>query len=234
MLAAGRALDQRHLVGRGPLVGTVRTGAVTGPLAVVEQVASVGVLIHPEQLILSVGQPDAQCHAAIGQGDVLLDPHLPGALGSTFVPIEHVEQGVGCQIHGPHSHVVHWRGERERRQFIICSCHSNIITPCLTIHVSTVHPLTCTNNGIVTFEDKLSATHNIGGVHPSAVAPAGIDAEGGVFANGVRVVVVVAFPSVVVVMEDKVAGEEQDLWPDLTALAHPLAVQTHRHVCPWR
>lgn len=34
----------------------------------------------------------------------------------------------------------------------------------------------------------------------------------------------------VVVMEDEVAGEEEDLRPHLAALAHPLAMQAHRQV----
>lgn len=67
-----------------------------------------------------------------------------------------------------------------------------------------------------------------------AVAPAGVDGEGGVFADGVGVVVVEALPRVVVVMEDEVAGEEEDLGPDLAALAHPLAVQPDGQVGPRR
>lgn len=68
----------------------------------------------------------------------------------------------------------------------------------------------------------------------SAIASAGVDCEGWVFADGVRVVVVVALPGVVVVMEDKVSGEEEHLGADLAALAHPLAVQAHRQVGPRR
>lgn len=67
-----------------------------------------------------------------------------------------------------------------------------------------------------------------------AVAPAGVDGEGGVLAHGVGVVVVVALPGVVVVVEDEVAGEEEHLGPDLAALAHPLAVQSHGQVGPRR
>lgn len=66
----------------------------------------------------------------------------------------------------------------------------------------------------------------------SAVASAGKDGESWVLADGVRVVVVVALPGVVVVVEDKVASEEEHLGPDLAALAHPMAVQAHRQVGP--
>lgn len=64
----------------------------------------------------------------------------------------------------------------------------------------------------------------------STVASASVDGKGWVFADGVRVVVVVALPGVVVVVEDKVSGEEEHLGTDLAALAHPLAVQAHRQV----
>lgn len=67
-----------------------------------------------------------------------------------------------------------------------------------------------------------------------AVASAGVDGEGGVLADGVGVVVVVALPGVVVVVEDEVAGEEEDLGPNLAALAHPLAVQPDGQVGPRR
>ena len=69
---------------------------------------------------------------------------------------------------------------------------------------------------------------------PSAVAAAGVDGEGGVFTDGVGVVVVVALPGVVVVVEDEVTGEEEDLGADLAALAHPLTVQPHGQVGPRR
>lgn len=68
----------------------------------------------------------------------------------------------------------------------------------------------------------------------SAVASAGVDGKGWVLADGVRVVVVVALPGVVVVVEDKVPGKEEHLRADLAALAHPLAVQAHRQVGPRR
>lgn len=108
-LTAGRALHQRHLVGGGPLLRPVGAGAVAGPLAVVEQVAAVGVLLHAEQLVLGVGEADAQRHAAVGHRDVLLHPDLPGTLDSALVAVKDVEQGGGGQVHGGHSHVVHWR-----------------------------------------------------------------------------------------------------------------------------
>lgn len=67
-------------------------------------------------------------------------------------------------------------------------------------------------------------------MHAPAVAALGVDGEGGVLADGVRVVVVMPFPGVIVVVEDEVAGEEENLGPHLTALAHPLAVQAHSQV----
>lgn len=82
-----------------------------------------------------------------------------------------------------------------------------------------------------TFEDKLCSAHHFGWVHSSAVAAFGIDGEGGMLADGVWVVVVVALPRVVVVMEDEVPREEEDLRPHLTALAHPLAMQPDGQVC---
>ena len=106
-LAAGGAPHQRHLVGGGPLVGPVGAGAVAGPLAVVEQVAAVGVLLQAEELVLGVGQPDGQGHAAVGQRHVLLHAHLPGALGAARVAVEDVEERGGGVVHGLHAHVVH-------------------------------------------------------------------------------------------------------------------------------
>lgn len=105
--AARRALDQGHLVGAGPLLRAVRAGAVAGPLAVVEQVAAAGVLLHAEELVLRVGEPDAQRHAAVGHGDILLHADLPRALQAAAVAAEDVEEGGGGQVHGRHSHVVH-------------------------------------------------------------------------------------------------------------------------------
>ena len=86
----------------------------------------------------------------------------------------------------------------------------------------------------VTFEDELRPAPDSGGVKPSAVASPRVDGEGGVSAHRVGVVEVVALPRVVVVVEDEVAGEEEDLGPHLAALTHPLAVQPHGEVGPRR
>lgn len=86
----------------------------------------------------------------------------------------------------------------------------------------------------VTFENELRPAHDPGGVKPAAVAPAGVDSEGGVPADGVGEVVIVSLPRVVVVVEDEVTGEEEHLGADLAALAHPLAVQAHGQVGPRR
>lgn len=92
----------------------------------------------------------------------------------------------------------------------------------------------CVVNRPFTFEDKLGPTHDVGGVEPSAVASTGVDGEGGVLTDGVRVVEVVTLPGVVFVVEDEVASEEEDLGANLAALAHPLAVQTDGQVGPRR
>lgn len=70
-----------------------------------------GVLLHAEKLILCVGEPDAQCHTAIGYGNVLLHPNLPGTLNSALITIEDVEKGGGGQVHGSYSHVVNLKGK---------------------------------------------------------------------------------------------------------------------------
>ena len=57
------------------------------------------------------------------------------------------------------------------------------------------------------------------------VTPRRIDGESRLLAERVGVVVVVAFPGVVVVVEDEVPCEEEHLRPHLAALAHPLTVQ---------
>lgn len=62
------------------------------------------------------------------------------------------------------------------------------------------------------------------------VAASGVNGEGRVLAHGIRVVVVVALPGVVVVMEDEVTREEEDFGAHLAALAHPLAMQAHSQV----
>lgn len=76
----------------------------------------------------------------------------------------------------------------------------------------------------LTFEHKLCASHDPRGEHTAAVAASSVDGEGGVFADRVRVVVVMALPGIIVVMEDEVAGEEEDFGPHLTTLAHPFPV----------
>lgn len=63
---------------------------------------------------------------------------------------------------------------------------------------------------------------------------AGEQAEGGVSAGRVRVVIVVTLPRVVVVVEDEVSREEQDLGPDLAAAGRPLTAQGHRQLGPRR
>lgn len=54
------------------------------------------------------------------------------------------------------------------------------------------------------------------------------------FAGGVGVVVVVPLPGVVAVVEDEVAGEEENLRAHFAALAHPLTVEAHGQVGPRR
>ena len=105
--AAGRAFNKGHMVGGGPPLGPVRAGAVDGQPDVVEQVATVGILLHAEKLVFCVRQPDTKCHAAVGHSDVLLHPDLPGPLHPTLVTVEDVEEGGGGQVHGSYSHVVH-------------------------------------------------------------------------------------------------------------------------------
>ena len=106
------ALHQGHLVGRGSLLGPVRAGAVAGSLSVEQQVAAACVPLHLEDLVLCVRQPDAQGHAAIGVGHILLDAHLPGALGPTLVPAEDVEERSRGRVHGGDLHVVHCQGDK--------------------------------------------------------------------------------------------------------------------------
>lgn len=67
---------------------------------------------------------------------------------------------------------------------------------------------------------------------PSTVAATGVDGEGGVFTDGVRVVVVMALPGVIVIVEDEVAGQEEDLRANFATLAHPLTVQPDGQVGP--
>lgn len=46
-------------------------------------------------------------------------------------------------------------------------------------------------------------------------------------ADWVSIVVVVSLPGAAVLVEDEVAGEEKDPGADLTALAHPVALDLH-------
>lgn len=55
----------------------------------------------------------------------------------------------------------------------------------------------------------------------------GVHAEGGQPADRVSIVIVVALPGAAVLVEYKVAGEEKDPRADLTALAHPVALDPH-------
>lgn len=77
-------------------------------------------------------------------------------------------------------------------------------------------------------EDELGASRHFGrGVSLSIVAR-GLQGEGGLAAGGIRVVMVEAFPGVLIWAEGEVSGEEEDGRPDFTALAHPAAVQRWR------
>lgn len=115
LVAAYRALDQGRLVGGGPLLRLVWAGAVAGPLTVEQQVASVSVLLHAEELVLGVGEADPQRHAAVGHSHILLHPHLPGPLDPTLVTVEDIEERGGGHVHGRYSHVVHWKRKTRQR-----------------------------------------------------------------------------------------------------------------------
>lgn len=60
-----------------------------------------------------------------------------------------------------------------------------------------------------TLEHELRAAQDPGGVHAAAVATPWREGEGGVLAHGVRVVIVVPLPAMVVVVEDEVAGQKR-------------------------
>lgn len=62
------------------------------------------------------------------------------------------------------------------------------------------------------------------------VTPRRVDGESRLLAEWVGVVVVVAFPGVVVTVEDEVPGEEQHRGPHLAVGAHPAAAQLHRQL----
>lgn len=57
-----------------------------------------------------------------------------------------------------------------------------------------------------------------------SIASPAVEAEGGPLAPRVHVVIVVALPGVVVVVEDEMALEEDALWPHFAAQARPLAL----------
>lgn len=71
-------------------------------------------------------------------------------------------------------------------------------------------------------------------MHSPAVAPFGIDGKGGVLTDGIRVVVIMTFPGVVVIVEDEVPGEKEDFRTHLTALAHPFSMQSNSQIGLWR
>lgn len=94
-------MDQRGLVGRGSLVGAVGAGAVRGPLPDVEEAALLRVLLRFEQLVLGVGQLDAQSRTSVRGSDILLHPGAPGALQPAAARLRGVEHH--------HRHLVHRR-----------------------------------------------------------------------------------------------------------------------------
>lgn len=51
-------------------------------------------------------------------------------------------------------------------------------------------------------------------------------------ADWVGVVVIVALPNVALLVEDKMTGEEEHAWPDLTALTNPVTVETQGVISP--
>lgn len=53
----------------------VRTGPICGPLSNEEQVLSMWVLFHSEQLILDMWEPDAQGRASVGGCDIPLSTY---------------------------------------------------------------------------------------------------------------------------------------------------------------
>lgn len=75
-----------------------------------------------------------------------------------------------------------------------------------------------------TCEDKLCPSQDPGGEDCVAVVTPCVQAECGVSAHWVRIMPVVALPSAVVVVENKMAGEEEDPRADLTPLAYPLTL----------
>lgn len=125
------ALHHGCLVGGGAFLRPIGTGAVAGALPIEEEqspasaspdpsvamavaIANI-LLLQPEELVLGVGQPDAQRHTATGGRHVLLYTQTPGALRPTLVTAEHVQQGGSGQVKRTHSHVIHCEEERTHR-----------------------------------------------------------------------------------------------------------------------
>lgn len=65
-------------------MGSVRTGPVRGPLPDEEQRVFPMVQLGLEELVLLVGQLDAQQRAPVCGGQVLLHPDLPASFASTL------------------------------------------------------------------------------------------------------------------------------------------------------
>lgn len=88
------------MVGCGPLLRGVGTGAVSGPLSDEEQALPEGALLHLEELVLHVGEPDAQRQAPVGGGDIPLGSQVPGPRAATAARLGEVEHGRGDPVHG--------------------------------------------------------------------------------------------------------------------------------------
>lgn len=58
------------------------------------------------------------------------------------------------------------------------------------------------------------------------------DAECGMPADWVGIMVIVAFPNVAILMEGKMTGEEEYPWADLTALTDPVTVEVQGVISP--
>lgn len=91
---------QGCLVGCGPLLRSVGTGAVSGPLSDEEQALPEGALLHLEELVLHMGEPDAQRQAPVGGGDIPLGSQVPGPRAATAARLGEVEHGRGDPVHG--------------------------------------------------------------------------------------------------------------------------------------
>ena len=100
--APGHAVTehQGRLIGCGPLLRGVGTRAIGGPLSNEEQALPERVPLHPEELILHVGQPDAQRQTPIGGCDVPLGSQGPGPRAPTAARLREVEHGRGDPVHG--------------------------------------------------------------------------------------------------------------------------------------